>query len=248
MDAVVDPPARPFALRSLQVAWSALKADPIGLLLPAAGLLLLELGGILAVREGARALPWPWLDVHPWLLWLGLAAAVRVGLFALAAPLQAVLLATGARAMGQRARGWTRVPSLLVVELVVRLLRALAWAAVGVPGLLLTAALLSQHAVTLAAVLLALTLLLGSFTSFVVRVWLVYAPYEAVLGGRGPIAAIRGGFALAGGDRLQLAAVLLLGDALTAIGGLLCGAGALPGYPMGPLAVLHRWTLAREAS
>ncbi|MEQ1504702.1 MAG: hypothetical protein ABMB14_20850, partial [Myxococcota bacterium] len=36
-------------------------------------------------------------------------------------------------------------------------------------------------------------------------------------------------------------ALVLAGDLATAIGGLPCGAGALPGYPITDLAALRRW-------
>lgn len=240
------PPIRLSAARSLVAAWRTLKADPVGILLPSAGILLVELGALLALRLAYGEVGLPWEDTVGWERLLWLAVALRVVVFAVATPLRAVLIATGARALGLEVRPFLRIPALFVVEGVIAVLQALAWGVVAAPGVVFAGMLVGHRALTVGAVALAAALVLAAFAGFAVRVLLAYAPYEVILGGRGPIAALRRGWQLARGGRLSLAVVLLVGDTLTALGGLVCGAGALPGYPIGPLAVLHRWITTRE--
>lgn len=231
---------------SLVAAWSTLKDDPIRLLLPAAGILLLQLAALIVIRAAAAALPWPMHGRDVWLSFVAWVGVVHLVRFALSTPLRASLIAAGARTLGTDAAPRLALPTLWLVEGAIAVTQVGAWLAIAVPGVLCAGGLVGARAITLATVVLAFALVGAAAASFSVRALLAFAPYEVVLAGRGPIAAVQRGWHGARGQRMGLAILMIVGDLLVGVGGLCCGAGALPGYPIGPLAVLHRWSASRE--
>lgn len=224
--------------QSLAGGWGALKRDPIGILLPASGVLLLQASAAMVVRG----------------LWDHTDAATVVGAFAVAqgvrlvlsSGLRAPMIAAGARALDRPVSGLRRAPALLVVEAVIALATLCGAALFMVPTGLASFLILSRGLELFGAIGIAITVVGGAVVALLVRASLAYAPAEAVVAGRGAFGAIGEGWRQGRGDRIQLAMLLLAGDAMIATGGVLCGAGALPGYPMADLAVLHRW--ARRTS
>lgn len=241
-------------LRSLWGGWRLITDDPVGILLPSAVALLLGVLSLAILRRGAVDLPLPWEDPAPW----GDLARLAVGLAVIRAlctsPLRARILAVGAGTIGaatdsgRPVHALRSIPSLLVVDSVIAVARGLAWMLLATPGVAIASVLLGHGAVTAAVVVLAIALVLAALAGLTVRVLLAYAPVEAVVGGHGPIAALRRGLARGRGDRLAVAVLLVAGDLATGVGGVLCAAaGALPGYPLGPLALLHRFEGRRRA-
>ena len=77
----------------------------------------------------------------------------------------------------------------------------------------------------------------GSAVGYVgLQVAVAWVPVEVVLGGRSGLGAI--GASLSRGRLVTAMAAVLAGGLATGLGGLLCGAGALPGYPLRDLALL----------
>ena len=219
--------------QSLQGGWRTLTRDPIGILLPAAGVLLLQASSVIVVRS-----LWDRVDLETIAIAFCAAQAVRL---LLASLLRAPMIAAGARALDRPVSGLPRAPHLLVVEAVIALATLAGAAFVMVPLGLLSFLLLSRGLDLFGAIGISVTVIGGAVAALLVRASLAYAPVETVVAGRPAWTALGDGWRRARGDRLQLAAILLLGDVLVASGGALCGAGALPGYPMADLAVLHRW-------
>jgi hypothetical protein len=174
----------------------------------------------------------------PWAAALaGSTAAAFVG----GAFLRSRWIAVAARNAGWSAAPWGRPLALLGVQLVVAPLAALALAAPAIPLGAIGLWLASRGWLAVGGVLGAVGLCAGSLASTAVRSVFSLAAPEVVVGGRSAldglaIAARRGGREL-----LPLAALVIAGDLATALGGLTCGAGALPGYPLTDLALLHRW-------
>lgn len=236
---------KPRIAEDLAAAWGALKRDPVRVLLPAAGLLLLETGLLLALRDS-----WTRLTPDPW-TWVALGASVpglRFAAAVLGVPLRAALLVAGGRALGLEGGGWGRVPALLGVELVTAGCAWLAAVAAGLPLLGLGIALVARGWFALGTLSLFAGAVLGTLLHAAIRGVLGFAPAEAVFGRRGGAASLRRAVSEGRGSRLLLAALWLAGDTLVLAGGLLCGAGALPGYPIADLAVLHRWSAARAVT
>lgn len=227
-------------LRDIPGGVGALGRDPIGILLPTAGVLLVQLALATALRAW-----WGWADPRA----LALAA---VGLFTvtpiLTSPLRAGMIAAAARALGRPARGWSAAPALVLVEAVVWSLAVATAALVGAPFAMVAVASLSRGVPIAAAAATGIGGMLAAVVGLLVRASFAYAPAEAVIGRRGPLAALSAGWRASGPDRFPLAAALLTGDAALAIGGALCGAGALPGYPIGDLIVVHRWLSSERPS
>ena len=219
--------------QSVRGGVGALHRDPIGILLPAAGALLVQVAWALSVR-------------FAWTLWalpetVVFGAAAYVSASAFSSLFRAPLIAAGARALDVPASGWRRFPALFVVQMVVAAV-ALAFAAViAVPAVLAALLLASRQLFLFAAVLLGLGAVGAAFAGLAVRAMFAFAPIEAVLGGQGPLRALALGVQKSRSDRVQLLILILLGDILVGFGGLFCGAGALPGYPFSDLALTHRW-------
>ena len=212
--------------------------DPIGVYLPSGCLLLLQtLVGFLAYRL------WPVAEQSPTLFLGGVASLVLVrGL--LAAPLRAAIVGAGARSLELHWPPrwlWVRIGHLLLVHTVVvavQLVGALALVSLGIAAaawflghgwLVLPTGFLFAGAVAAAALAVVVEGLFG------------YAPAEALLHGcSAPVSLWRS--ATRGWGDLGAAVVFHgIGGGIVALGALACGAGALPGYPFGDLAVLAHW-------
>lgn len=224
-----------WAHNSLRHAWWTLQRDPVRILLPSAGALLLEL----AVAIGLRSV-FPLVELGVWLeLW----AASRVFVVLAQSPFRASMLRAGAEAMNQPSGGVARFPHLAAVSLVIQLLYVLATAALAVPALVLAFWLWRRGLDPLAGLVLGVGVTAGTLLGLFARSLFAYAPIEAVVHRKNAFAALRDGFRAGGGDRVGTLLVLFGGDLAFGVGGALCGAGALPGYPLGDLAILHRWTV-----
>lgn len=224
---------------SLSGGWRLLREDPVGVLLPAGAVLLLQAGCIAAAQQ-------IWPHVGFW-GWIGLCLVLSVGRVVLSAPLRAAALAAGARQLDHGFSSLRRAPSLAVVWLVAALAEGL------LVGVLLYATLapawwLLARGTYWGAILLAGTttpviLLIG----LLVRALFAYAPVCATAGGLGPVDALLEGLRDLGRDWMGVLIILILGETLVALGSLLCGAGALPGTAFSDLALLHRWAARAEA-
>ena len=223
---------------SLKGGWTLIQRDPIGVLLPTAGLLLTQAGIVFAVQA------W-WGQLGVWTLVLAFVAmsATRV---LLATPLRAIAIAAGARQLARPFRIWRASPGLAIVWLLAGGLELLL-----VGGTLATALmpawwLLSRGTYWGAVLLLVTTAPAALLLGIVARTTFAYAIIEVTAGARGPVQALSVGLRKASRDWPALIAILVSGDLLTALGSLLCGAGALPGLPFADLALLHRWASLEE--
>ena len=139
-----------------------------------------------------------------------------------------------------------RVPSLAAVVLVTTALET----AVVVPtlglGMGAAYALLSRGVVVPAMAALAACAALAAGLLILVRTALALAPIEAVAGRANPIRAFIENFRRLPREFVGLVPLVVAGEAAVAAGVVACGAGALPGYPIGDLAVLHRWAELEE--
>jgi len=219
-------------------AWRTLKRDPVKIGLPAAGLLLLDVAVAIGIRELALSATWePNLAAIAW--FLGPVAALELCAFLVGVPLRAAMIAAGARALGREVNGLARAPALLGVALAIGSLRVALTAVLGTPAILLVIFVAGHGWYGLAAAGLALAILAIGVLRFGVRVLFGYAPILAVADGAGSVRALQEG--PPGSDALGVGLVLFIGDSATVLGSLCCGAGALPGYPLADLAILHRW-------
>jgi hypothetical protein len=217
-------------------AWTTIGRDPIGILVPAATALAVEAALIVGVRSFAVSL----VSVA------GLVVAAVIVRLIVQAPVRAAMIAAAARAQDVPAEaGIGRTLTLLAVDAIRGLLAVVAAAIVGVPLGAGAMWLASRDLFLFAALVASTGLVLSALVGLLARATVAYAAPEAVVGGLGPVAALREGWAEGQGDWPQLALLLLAGDVAVGLGGALCGAGALPGYPIGDVAVLHRWARRR---
>ncbi|MEQ1506552.1 MAG: hypothetical protein ABMB14_30265, partial [Myxococcota bacterium] len=157
----VDSPL-PGVVASLRAAVDTLRADPIGVLLPAGGALLVETGTVIA----ARHLPW---------LALGALVLARV---VVVAALRSRIVAVAARARGWDAAPWGRPAAMIGVALIVTPLWAGVAAGVAAIGGLTTATIAAHGWYTTAAVVFAATVALATGLAVGIRALFVYAPAE----------------------------------------------------------------------
>lgn len=222
--------------QSLRGGWSAMGRDPIGILGPAAGVLLVQ-AAVMAVLRGVIFAGTP-------ASFLGIAL---IGAVVLQAPLRLAMLRAGGRALGSDGTRLGATLSLLVVDGVTLLVQAVLASVVLVPTLFLATVALSREVPLLAALIAGFGLVISALLWVLARSLFAYAPAR-VVAGSGPFRALRDGFSDASGDRVQVLAIAAVGDVMFALGGLFCGAGALPGYPFADMALLHRWTVRSAAS
>ncbi len=215
----------------------ALGQDPVRILVPTAGVLLLRAGEILALRA---------LFHLPWLHLLAAVAALHLARALLAAPMKALVLASGARTMGRPTSALRGLPSLVFVLVLTGAAELLVMAALAALPLLGAAWLLARATFLPAALLLALAALLAAAGSLGVRATLALCPVEAVVGRRGPMASLQRGLETGGEDWLALFLLLLLGDLALGVGAILGGVLSLPAWPWPHLALVHRWLAAHE--
>ncbi len=225
--------------QNLSGAWRRMTTDPVGVLLPTAAALLVDVGVL-----GAARLAW---DPTAPGRFAAIAAALGLARVLLGAPLRGLALAAGARAGGANARGASAAPALVVVELLTLTAGALVGGSFGGPiagaGLFLA----SRGVVAPGVALAAAGAIVWATLDLVVRAALAYARPEVVVAGHGPFEALSRASEGAGPHIAALLAILFSGDVLRAAGSLACAAGALPAAPMADLAVLDRWQSERDA-
>ena len=225
-------PRRTGTIACLRRAGATVREDPVGILLPAAGILLLQLAAITVIRA-------LWFDAT---LPVVRAAIGLVLLRVLGGTLlRARLIAVGARAAGMRSAPWGRPVALLGVELVVGVLVVIVAAVVGLPILAISAAIAAQGWYTTGAVTFATGVGLATGAALLVRAVFALAPAGVTVEGSSALRALVQSVGRAPREIGPLVTLVVAGDLLVAVGGLLCGAGALPGYPISDLAMLHRW-------
>lgn len=230
------------ALRSLLGAARLLQRDPVGLLLPAGGALLLD-------AAPAFVLPHLWPETTAEIE----AAALRLGgVWLLALPARALLrsrvLAVGARAAGLEAAPWGRPGVLLALQIVISAAAAAAALLIGLPVAGLAAIAASLGLIATGAVLFALGLVFGLCAALTARAALALAPSLAVVGGRSARQACVESMTRCPQEIRARLLIVLAGDVLISAGGLLCGAGGLPGYPITDLALLLSWQGDRRSA
>ncbi len=212
-------------------AWRVERDDPAGVLLPAAGLLMLQVLAAMAAQRGWGVGGWQGVVVV-----LAAATAVRV---VVGAPLRAWMLVAAARSMGIAARA--RWMALLGVQLLVGPLQVLLAGACLAAGGVIAGIVAGHGWYTTAGLLGFLGLVAATLVTLVVRTLFAYAPVEVVAAGRSGTGALWASLQRTPADALAILLLLGIGDLLTALGALACGAGALPGYPISDLALLDRW-------
>ena len=219
----------------IRAAWRQLTGDPLGVLAPTGGVLLIQLAAAHVLRTTLWDVPW-------WRAAL-LAVGIELSRQVVAAPLRALTLRAGARVLGRPIRGgWIAGSASLVgVELALGLATVLVAGVLVVPTAFLAAFLASRGIETAAVLVGACGLLAALALTLVVRSVLAYARPEAVIGGQAPLAALSAGLELGQADLLALVGIHVLSDTAVALGTLPCGVGALPTYPLADLAVLSRW-------
>lgn len=221
----------PGPIGSLRGGWRLLTDDPFAVLLPTAGLLLVDALLGVAVRAAA---PTP---AHL-LAGAVLAAVVRPYLHV---PFLARLVAVSARLAGRDPWPWGRPVALLGAELVVGPLVALAFAAPTAIGAAAASLATNEGWLASGAALLAVGALVGSALALAVRAVAARVPWEVAVEGRSSVGALVAAVRAAPAHA-PAAAILLLGsDLLLGASALACGALVLPGYPLYWLALAFRW-------
>jgi len=234
---VASPPSVPGFFGSVRGGWSLLTTDPFGLLLPTAGMLLVDAVLASAARSAAAA---------PHLV-LALLLLLFVARPFLHAPFLARLLANAARLEGVSAWPWGRPVALLGTELVVAPLVA---GAFGLPVLLggaLAATVANEGWLATAAVSFAGLATIGAFLSLAVRAMFARATWEVAVLGRSSAAALWEAVRTSP-EHAPMAFLLLgAGDLLVGASAATCGALVLPGYALAWLALAHGWGRRPEA-
>jgi hypothetical protein len=227
---------------SLLRAVQTLRDDPLGLLLPAGGALLLDALVLLWAQQ-----LWPLARVQPGqaLLALALALAAREILRTF---LRSRMLAAAARACGLAAAPWGRPLALLGTQLVVLPLSLGLAALLGVPLVMASLFVGSHGWFGTAALLLALGSAAAWLATVSVRALFATAAAEVVVARRSALRALLESARCSPGELAVRLLLVLVGDLLVSIGGLSCGAGGLPGYPITDVAVLHRWRGTQRGS
>ncbi|MCA9493775.1 MAG: hypothetical protein KC621_27770 [Myxococcales bacterium] len=228
----------PGVAASLGGAWDLLRTDPVGLLLPTGGLLLVDVVGAMVLREAVLRGP------------TILALVVCGGWLSrtvLGAPLRSRMLAVAARARGVRAPRWGRPLAVLGAELVVGPASLGVGGVIGGIGLAASALVLSEGWVATASVVLAFGTVLAVTVALAVRACFATAALEAAVAGASGLGSLRAAI-LAGPRTIASSfALLVVGGLLTGVGALACGALLLPGYPIADLAIAERWLAERRS-
>lgn len=212
-------------------AWSAMTYDPLGVLLPAAGALLVDVGLGVSLRL-------VWGDPG-FVAYVGAALLVRP---LLQAPFRAAMLAAGARAVRPNADAGVLSSVRLAFVDVVRSVVSVALAGlVLVPVALVGTWLASRGLYLFASIFVAAGLVFAATLALLGRAVLAYAPVDVVVGRCGAFEALGRSWTTLSPDVAVTALFLLVGDVATGLGGAMCAAGALPGYPLAELALVSRW-------
>lgn len=217
----------------LQAGVASVRDDPVGVLLPSAGGLLTDVLAAIAVRSALGTGRW---DVAV----AGVIAAIAVRTVGQAV-FRSRLLAVGARAAGIDVPPLGRPVAMLGVALLTGAPVALIGAAVLGPGIAVSAGIAAHGWYTTGALALAATFVAFTVATVAVRALFAYAPAEVVVGGASAARAMVKSAARAARSLPAVALIVAGGDLAVGIGALVCGACALPGYPVTDLAMLHRW-------
>lgn len=211
--------------------------DPMGVLLPAACALFVDVGLGVALRL-------LWGD--PW--FFAFVAAAVVVRPVLQAPFRAAMLAAGARKVREDADAGLLATARLAFVDAVRGVVAIVFAGlVLVPVGLVGAWLASRGLYLFSSLFVAVGLVFAATVALLGRAALAYAPVDVVVGRSGAFEALGRSWATLSADVVVTALFLLAGDVATGLGGAMCAAGALPGYPLAELALVSRWA-ARQAA
>lgn len=226
-------------IATLRGGWSLLREDPVGILLPAIVVIGLQAVGLALLQA------W-WRDLSVLAL-IGTIAAALLLRTALAAPFRASYLASAANQLGRGFSVAARTPSLIAVWALSVAVEAT------VVGALLFATLgpawwlFARSAWWSAVLLITLTTLPILLVGVATRALFAYAAIEATAGRQPALRALSRGLRAASADAGGVLIVLIAGEAMVAAGGLLCGAGVLPGATYADLALLHRWASREES-
>jgi len=210
--------------------WRALGQDPIRIGGPTAGLIGVELLSIAALRAAWTP---SWFDLAVVILLIG-AARVTIG-----TPLRSALLTRGAKTVGLVPRGARHLPGLWLVLGVTAATSAVAALMVALPLLFMGVTLATRHWYGIGALVGALGVLGGGLAALAVRAAFAWAPLSVVVSGLPGHVALRASLAEASADPLTPLLLVAGRDLLTTLGGTCFAAGALPGYPLADLALLH---------
>jgi hypothetical protein len=219
-------------MQDLLGAWRMVRSHPFGVLLPAA--VDLALGVLLFVHVGdavrARGIA---VGIATWV-------AARLLLSLLVVPLRGMRIVAGATAVGHPVAG-VRAGPLLVVGAVAGLVRVVVLLVVAVPAIAAGLALADSGWIGTALGLAALGVIAAQVAALAAESILAGAPIEVVVGGKSSLRALRQSIVQAPAAALPRFLLLAAGRSAALTGALVCGAGALPGYPLDDLAVLHHW-------
>jgi hypothetical protein len=218
-------------MRDLVAAWRAVEHHPIGILLPAAGQMALAVLAMLAVR--------PWMGPN-WPSWLAAWAVARAVLLVAQVPLRGWMLVAGARALGVASLG-PRVGPLMAFQVIDSLASGAVLLLIAVPSLALGGAIVAEGWVASGLGVAAAGVAGAEVASLMVEAALAGAPSEIVLGGRSGLGALSASLEQFTDAFLARLWLLFAGRVALIVGGLGCGAGALPGFPIADLAVMSHW-------
>lgn len=225
-------------MASLRGGWCLLRDDPIGVLLPAAAML-----GLQAIALAVIQLIWRDMTMTTLLLAV---LAILVARAVLASPFRAVYLASAARRLNRPFSVVARSPGLAVVWAIATLVESL------IVGLILLGSFVPAWWFLARGTYWG-ALLLVSFATFPAllaalgcRVLFAYAAVEVTAGRRSVFGALRNAMRSASSDGVAIVGLLVVGEAAMALGGLLCGAGMLPGAAYADLTLMHRWASRPE--
>ena len=213
---------------ALRAGWRLVGRDPVGILVPAGAILLLQAVVWLDLRAGVGARSATEAGLRFIVGW----AMVAV----MSAPLRVAMLQAGARCIPRRGLGLRRTAALAGAQLLVAGAQGV-WIAASLVVLgLVSGGALAYGWWSIASLGGALVLVGSALGYLALQVLVAWVPVEVVLGGRSGLGAV--GASLTRGRLSTSAAAVVGGGLATGLGGLLCGAGALPGYPIRDLALL----------
>jgi len=225
-DLTTTPSIGPVA--ALRAGWGLVGRDPVGVLVPAGGILLLQAAVWLDLRAGVGVRTVTEASLR---FTLGLLLVA-----VLSAPLRVAVLQAGARCLPRRGLGLRRSAAMAGAQLVVATIQGL-WISASLVVLALVGGGALAYGWWSVASLGGALVLLGSACGYVLlQTAVAWVPVAVVVGGHSGLGAVVA--SLRHGDWGTALASVVGGGLATGLGGLLCGAGALPGYPLRDLALL----------
>jgi hypothetical protein len=224
---------RALLIAPLQGAWRVLRDDPIGGLLPAAGVLGLQLCATLVVIQFWRELTLVSL--------VGLVAGLFVARALISAPIRMAMVNAAARYHGKK------FPFALASLKLAFVSACASFIETAVVVAMLSATLspawwLVARGTYFGAILwVSFTSPVILFAGLVVRSLFVYAAPQSAFGEGGIARALFDTVALGLRDIPGAVSLLLVTECITVAGGILCGAGALPGVALAEVTFVERW-------